>query len=102
MRSKLSTVYHQRRNRLPPPFNTERLQDPAVANNYVQQLEANLPTKEELGAASLNDGWDSIRSAIGSVAEAMLGGTVRVGKQRWFDEECQQLPDENKAAVSAE
>ena len=54
MRSKLSTVCHQRQNRLPPPFNTERLQDPAVANNYVQQLEASLPTEKELGAASLN------------------------------------------------
>ena len=100
MRSKLSTVNHQRRNRFPPPFNTERLQDPAVANNYVQQLEASLSTEEEVGATSFNDSWDSIRSSIGSVAEATLGGTVRVGKQRWFDEECQQLLDEKKAAYA--
>ena len=67
---------------VPPPLNTERLQDPAVAINYVQQLEASLLTEEELGLASLDDGWDSIRSAIGSAAEATLGSTVRVGKHR--------------------
>ena len=67
-----------------------------MADNYVQQLDASLPTEEELGAASLTDGWASKRSAIGSVAEATLGGTVRVRKLRWFDEECQQLLDEKQ------
>ena len=100
MRSKLSTTYHQRRSRLPPPLNIERLQDATVAQNYVQQLEASLPTEEELGAASLNDGWSKIRSAISSAAETTLGGTVRVGKERWFDEECQRLLDEKNAAYA--
>ena len=59
-----------------------------------------MSTEEELGASSLNDRWDSILSAIGSVTEATLGGTVRVGKQRWFDEECQQLLEEKKAAYA--
>ena len=98
MHSKLSTTYHQRRSQLPRPFNLERLQDATVAQNYVQQLEASLPTEEELGAASLNDGWSKIHSAISSAAEATLGSTVRVGKQRWFDEECQRLLDEKNAA----
>uniref|UniRef100_A0A8D8C3W3 (northern house mosquito) hypothetical protein n=1 Tax=Culex pipiens TaxID=7175 RepID=A0A8D8C3W3_CULPI len=39
----------------------------AAAQHYVQQLEASLPTEEELGAASLNDGWSRICSAIGTV-----------------------------------
>ena len=64
----------------------------------MQQLEARLPTEEELGAASLNDGWHSIRPAIGSAAEATLGGTVRVGKQRWFEKETGL--DKNKAAYA--
>ena len=100
LHSKLSTVYHQRRSRLPLPFNTERLQDASVAQNYVQQLEASLPTEEELGATSLNDGWSRIRSAISSAAETTLGSAVRVGKKRWFDEECQRLLDEKKAAYA--
>lgn len=100
MRSKLSTAYHQRRSRQPATFNTERLQSAKVAQNYVQQLEASLPTEEELGAASLNDGWSSIRSAIGSAADTTLGSRVRVSKNRWFDDECQRLVNEKKAAYA--
>ncbi|XP_039447968.1 uncharacterized protein LOC120427174 [Culex pipiens pallens] len=36
MHSKLSTTYYRLRSRLPPPFNTERLQNTAVAQHYVQ------------------------------------------------------------------
>ncbi|XP_038121013.1 uncharacterized protein LOC119770363 [Culex quinquefasciatus] len=54
MRSKLSTVYNQRRRA--PPFNTTCLQNGDVAHSYAQQLEANLPGEEELGAASLEGG----------------------------------------------
>ena len=80
MHSKLSTTYHQRRSRLPPPLNIERLQDATVAQNYVQQLEASLPTEEELGAGSLNDGWSKICLAISS---ATLGNhTRRYGPSR--------------------
>ncbi|XP_052562952.1 uncharacterized protein LOC128092669 [Culex pipiens pallens] len=73
----LSTVYNQRRSRRAPPFNTACLQNGEVAHSYAQQLEANLPGEEELGAASLEDGWSRIRSAIGSAAEATLGFVPR-------------------------
>ena len=72
MRSKLSTVYNTRRSRT-PRLNIERLYDAGVAQDYAQQLEEALPTEEQLGAASLEDGWRDIRSAIGNTAEAVLG-----------------------------
>ena len=100
MCSKLSTVYHQRRNPSHPPLNVERLQDDEVARNYVQQLEANLPGEEDLGAASLEDGWSRIRSAVGSVAEATLGRVERVGKNDWYDDECHRLSCEKKEAFA--
>ncbi|XP_038106382.1 uncharacterized protein LOC119766074 [Culex quinquefasciatus] len=98
MRSKLSTVFNQRRSRRAPPFNTACLQNGDVAHRYAQQLEANLPGEEELGAASLEDGWSRIRSAIGSAAEATLGSAIRVSRNDWYDDECQQITAEKKAA----
>ena len=59
MRSKLSTVYNTRRSRTPRP-NIEQLRDAEAAQEYAQQLEAVLPTEEQLGAATLEDGWRSI------------------------------------------
>ncbi|XP_055633309.1 uncharacterized protein LOC129773689 [Toxorhynchites rutilus septentrionalis] len=47
MRAKLSTVYNKRRSRTPRP-NTEQLRDTAVAMEYSQQLEAALPTEEQI------------------------------------------------------
>ncbi|XP_038118371.1 uncharacterized protein LOC119769557 [Culex quinquefasciatus] len=81
-----------------PPFNTACLQDGDVAHSYAQQLEANLPGEEELGAASLEGGWSRIRSAIGSAAEATLGSAIRVSRNDWYDDECQQITAEKKAA----
>lgn len=98
MRSKLSTVFNQRRSRRAPPFNTGCLQNGEVAHRYAQQLEANLPGEEELGAASLEDGWSRIRSAIGSAAEATLGSAIRVSRNDWYDDECQRITAEKKAA----
>ncbi|XP_038121116.1 uncharacterized protein LOC119770397 [Culex quinquefasciatus] len=96
MRSKLSTVFNQRRSRWTPPFNTACLQNGEVAHSYAQQLEANLPDEEELGAASLEDGWSRIRSAIGSTEEATLGSVIRVSRNDWYDDECQQITAEKK------
>ncbi|XP_038120074.1 uncharacterized protein LOC119770038 [Culex quinquefasciatus] len=81
-----------------PPFNTACLQNGEVAHRYAQQLEANLPGEEELGAASLEDGWSRIRSAIGSAAEATLGSAIRVSRNDWYDDECQRITAEKKAA----
>ncbi|XP_038116921.1 uncharacterized protein LOC119769090 [Culex quinquefasciatus] len=94
----LSTVFNQRRSRRAPPFNTACLQNGDVAQSYAQQLEANLPGEEELGAASLEDGWSRIRSAIGSAAEATLGSAIRVSRNDWYDDECQRITAEKKAA----
>ncbi|XP_038106367.1 uncharacterized protein LOC119766064 [Culex quinquefasciatus] len=94
----LSTVFNQRRSRRAPPFNTACLQNGEVAHSYAQQLEVNLPGEEELGAASLEDGWSRIRSAIGSAAEATLGSAIRVSRNDWYDDECQRIIAEKKAA----
>ena len=97
MRSKLSTVYNTRRSRTPRP-NIEQLRDAGVAQEYAQQLEAALPTEEQLGAATLEDGWRDIRSAIGSTAVAALGSMAPERKNDWFDGECKQLVEEKNAA----
>lgn len=97
MRSKLSRLYNLRHSRTPRP-NTKQLQSAAVAQEYVQQLEVALPTEEELDAATLEEGWDSIRSAIGGASEAVLGNEVPNRGNDWFDGECQQLVEEKNAA----
>lgn len=80
------------------PTNIKQLQHTVVASNYAQQLEAVLPAEEELGAATLEDGWSSIRSAIGGAAETALGAEVPNRGNDWFDGECQQLVEEKNAA----
>ncbi|XP_055645457.1 uncharacterized protein LOC129781983 [Toxorhynchites rutilus septentrionalis] len=97
MRTKLSTVYNTRRSRT-PRTNTEQLRDTAVAMEYSQQLEAALPTEEQLGAATLEDGWRDIRTAIGCTAIAALGTTASNQRNDWFDGECKQLVEEKNAA----
>lgn len=97
MRSKLSTVYNTRQSRTPRP-NIRQLQPIVVASNYAQQLEAALPAEEELGATTLEDGWSSIRSAIGGAAETALGAEVPNRGNDWFDGECQQLVEEKNSA----
>ncbi|XP_055543763.1 uncharacterized protein LOC129729276 [Wyeomyia smithii] len=47
----------QRNKSRSPRLNIKPLRDPQAAEVYAQQLEAALPTAEELGAASLEDGW---------------------------------------------
>jgi Reverse transcriptase (RNA-dependent DNA polymerase) len=97
MRSKLSTVYNTRRSRTPRP-NIEQLRDAGVAQEYAQQLGAALPTEEQLGAATLEDGWRDIRTAIGSTALAALGTSAPNRRNDWFDGECKQLVEEKNAA----
>ena len=97
LRSKLSTVINTRRSR-PPRLNIGRLQDGRLAQDYAQQLEVALPTEEQLGAASLEDGWRDIRSAIGSTATAALGTVPPDQRNDWYDGECEQLVEEKNAA----
>ncbi|XP_065092188.1 uncharacterized protein LOC135713044 [Ochlerotatus camptorhynchus] len=97
MRSKLSTVHNTRRSRTPRP-NIEQLRDTGVAQDYAQQLEVALPTEEQLGAASLEDGWRDIRSAIGSTAAAALGTAIPDRRNDWFDGECKLLVEEKNVA----
>ncbi|XP_055535307.1 uncharacterized protein LOC129724427 [Wyeomyia smithii] len=97
MHSKLSTVYNTRRTRTPRP-NIEQLRDAEAAQEYAQQLEAVLHTEEQLGAATLEDGWRSIRSAIGSTAVALLGTRALNHRNDWFDGECKRLVEEKNAA----
>ena len=63
-------------------INIRQLQNSHAAESYALQLEASLPSEEELGAAPLEDGWSQIRTAIGNAA----------------DGECQQMSTEKKAA----
>ena len=66
--------------------------------NYALQLEANLPSEEEFGAVPLEDGWSQIRTAIGNAAEAALDTEAPTGRNDWYDDECQQMSTEKKAA----
>lgn len=97
MRSKLSSVYSIRQSRI-PRLNLKQLKNPAVAEEYAQQLETALPTVEEIGASSLEDGWNSVCAAISRTAETVLGTTEPNCKNDWFDGECQQIVDEKNAA----
>ena len=97
MRSKLSTVYNARQ-RQPPRLNIRQLQNSHAAENYAMQLEVGLPSEEKLGAVPLEDGWSRIRTAIGNAAEAELGTEAPIGKYDWYDDECQQMSTEKKAA----
>ena len=47
------------------------------------KLEAGLPSKEELGAVPLEDGW--IRTAIANAAEAALGTEVPKSRNDWYE-----------------
>ncbi|XP_058817661.1 uncharacterized protein LOC131680971 [Topomyia yanbarensis] len=75
MRSKLSTVHNTRRSRT-PRSNIAQLRNAGIAQNYAQQLKAALLTEEQLGAATLEDGWRKSHSAIGSTAIAALGTAI--------------------------
>lgn len=97
MRSKLSTVYNTRRSRT-PRLNVEHLQSAGAAQEYAQQLEAALPTEEQLGAATLEDGWRNIRTAIGNAATTVLGTMEPSRRNDWFDGECKQLIEEKNTA----
>ena len=97
IRSKLSTVHMTKQSRTPRP-NTEQLKNEEVAQRYAHQIEAVLPTVEELGVANLEDGWNAVKSAVGSTAETVLGERVPNRRNDWFDGECQKLVDEKNAA----
>ncbi|XP_062715888.1 uncharacterized protein LOC134291753 [Aedes albopictus] len=97
MRSKLSTVITTRRSRT-PRLNIEQLRNVEVAQDYAQQLAVALPTEEQLGAATLEDGWRDIRSAIGSTSATALGFATPNHRNDWYDGECEQLKKEKNAA----
>ncbi|XP_055534872.1 craniofacial development protein 2-like [Wyeomyia smithii] len=93
MNSKLSTVYQPRQSRS-PRLNIKQLRDPQAAEVYAQQLEAALPTAEELGAASLENGWTMIRTAIRESATTTLGTEAPSVRNDWYDGECQAAVSE--------
>ncbi|XP_055539027.1 uncharacterized protein LOC129726410 [Wyeomyia smithii] len=93
MRSKLSTVYQSRQSRS-LRLNIKQLRNPQAAEVYAQQLEAALPLAEELGAASLEDGWTMIRMAIRESATTTLGTEAPNGRNDWYDGGCQAAVSE--------
>jgi endonuclease/exonuclease/phosphatase family metal-dependent hydrolase len=97
MRPKLSVVNNIRYRR-PPRYNLARLKQANVAASYAQSLEAALPEEDELDEAPLEDCWNTVKTAINSVAENVLGHVERSRRNEWFDEECQQVLDEKNAA----
>ena len=97
MRSKLSTVYNMRQSRS-PRLNLQRLKVPEVAQEYAQQLEAVLPTVEEVDAAPFEDCWDNIGTIINSTAQEVLGTVDQNRRNDWFDGECQELLNVKNAA----
>ncbi|XP_055587587.1 craniofacial development protein 2-like [Uranotaenia lowii] len=75
MRPKLSVV-NNTRNRRPPRLNIARLKQP-------------------------EDCWDTIKTAINSAAENVIGYVERSRRNDWFDEECRRVMDEENAARAA-
>ena len=93
LRSKLSTVYHARHRRS-PRLNIKQLRNSQAVEGYAQQHEAVLPTAEGLGALPLEDGWCSIRTAIGETATATLGVEAPSSRNDWYDGECEAAVNE--------
>lgn len=86
----LETVYRRRQN-CPQWVNVYQIQYPQAVANYVQYLETDLITTDELGATSPNDGWNIINIAVLSSAEAAIGSDVANTRNDWFGRECRQL-----------
>ena len=97
VRQRLSEV-NKIRYRPPQRYNLERLKDREVASQYAQELEAALPDEGELTEAPLEDCWSRIEAAINEAATSAIGYVERVRRNGWFDEECQAIWDEKKAA----
>ncbi|XP_055611541.1 craniofacial development protein 2-like [Uranotaenia lowii] len=97
MRPKLSVV-NNTRNRRPPRLNIARLKQSEVAADYAQSVEAALPAEGELDEAPLEDCWDTIKTAINSAVENVIGYVERTRRNDWFDEQCRRVMDEENAA----
>ena len=57
-----------------------------------------MPEEGELEEALLEDCWNTVKTAISSVAENILGHVERSRRNDWFDEECQQVLEEKNVA----
>ncbi|XP_052562752.1 craniofacial development protein 2-like [Culex pipiens pallens] len=97
LRQRLSEV-NKIRYRRPQQYNLERLKDPEVATQYARELEAALPDEGQLAEAPLEACWSYMEAAINAAASSAIGYVDRVRQNGWFDEECQAIWDEKKAA----
>ncbi|XP_058064590.1 craniofacial development protein 2-like, partial [Anopheles bellator] len=97
MRPKLSVVNNVRYQR-PPRLYLERLKQSDVAEDYAHSLEAALPDEDELEEAPLENCWNSIKTAINSVAGNVIGHVRQTQRNEWFDDECRRVLDEDNAA----
>lgn len=97
MRQKLSTV-NNTRHRHSQRYDLNRLKQADVQRHYAQALGTALPREEALNDASLEDCWSSIKAAINSAAESVLGYEERGRRNGWFDTECEAILEEKNAA----
>ncbi|XP_058064586.1 uncharacterized protein LOC131214225 [Anopheles bellator] len=97
MRPKLSGVNNVRYQR-PPRLDLERLKQSDVAEDYAHSLEAALPDEDELEETPLENCWNSIKTAINSVAGNVIGHVRQTQRNEWFDDECRRVMDEENAA----
>jgi hypothetical protein len=77
-------------------FNLTKLQDPSIAAEYRETLDAKL---QACGSTrDINESWHNIKTAIIETANEILGEAPRNKINEWYDEECKERAEIRREA----
>jgi len=97
MRARISNIKKIRGERI-RKFCISRLQDENMINMYAKILEESLKQFPCSGVETVQEEWDTCKSAIQQVAEEVLGRQVSRQRNKWFDKDCERATkDKNEA-----